>query len=136
MTAQLWAVSVASTREEIAVLGSQPEFDSSSEFVVSVWRTGEGLPVNEIFDLKETSDGYLWIGTYRGLVRFDGLRFQSFYTTPTGLRYGLLMGPLETDHRGRLWIAPDQVGLLRLEGNTFTEVLTNSPNIKERSRSL
>jgi signal transduction histidine kinase/ligand-binding sensor domain-containing protein len=105
-------------------------------FMVSVWTTGDGLPVNEIRSLKETSDGYLWLGTHRGLVRFDGIRFQSFFTTPTGRRYGTRVEPLELDSNGKLWFAPDEVGLMRLDANGFTEMLTNGTVLRSRVVNL
>ncbi len=39
------------------------------------WTTAEGLPVAELTGVAQGADGYLWIGTYDGLVRFDGIRF-------------------------------------------------------------
>jgi signal transduction histidine kinase/ligand-binding sensor domain-containing protein len=119
---------------------SQPlplsETNRSSNFMISTWKTGEGLPVNEIQELKETSDGYLWMGTHQGLVRFDGVRFQTFFTTPKGLQYGTRVGPLELDGRGRLWMAPDQVGVVYLAGETFTEILTHRTILNARVNSL
>lgn len=110
--------------------------DSASEFVISFWSTGEGLPVNSIRELKETPDGYLWLGTHHGLVRFDGVRFETFFRTPTGLRYGTRVGPLEVDGQGRLWVAPDQVGLVCLERGMFSEVLTNGAVLRVRAECL
>lgn len=40
-----------------------------------VWTTVEGLPGNTITDILQSSNGYLLIGTYEGLVRFDGSKF-------------------------------------------------------------
>ena len=109
---------------------------SRSDFIVSFWSTGEGLPVNDILGLKETPDGYLWLGTHHGLVRFDGVRFETFFRTPKGIRYGAQVGPLEVDGRGRLWAAPDEVGLVYLEGGEFSEVLTNGGLLSARVECL
>ncbi|HEY5074277.1 MAG TPA: two-component regulator propeller domain-containing protein, partial [Pyrinomonadaceae bacterium] len=48
------------------------------------WTTDSGLPSIEVKALVQTPDGYLWIGTEEGLVRFDGVRFTIFTknTTP------------------------------------------------------
>jgi signal transduction histidine kinase/ligand-binding sensor domain-containing protein len=110
--------------------------DSASEFMISTWKTGNGLPGNEIQDLKETPDGYLWLGTHQGLVRFDGVRFHTFFGTPTGLRYGTRVEPLAIDARGRLWFTPDQVGLYYRAGGDFTEILTNETILPVRVESL
>lgn len=47
-------------------------------FIVQNWTALDGLPVNQITDLEQTADGYWWLTTYDGLVRFDGNRFVSY----------------------------------------------------------
>lgn len=42
------------------------------------WTTDHGLPQNTIRNVVQTRDGYLWMTTYDGLVRFDGVRFTVF----------------------------------------------------------
>ena len=44
------------------------------------WRTEEGLTHSGVNSIVQTRDGYLWIGTYVGLARFDGVRFVHFST--------------------------------------------------------
>jgi len=39
------------------------------------WQTDDGLPQNPVWAIAQTADGYLWVGTQQGLVRFDGARF-------------------------------------------------------------
>jgi signal transduction histidine kinase/ligand-binding sensor domain-containing protein len=119
-------------RDESPAAPPRTPKDVPSEFVVSFWSTGEGLPVNEILDLKETPDGYLWMGTHHGLVRFDGARFETFFRTPRGARYGARVAPLEVDGRGRLWAAPDAAALVYLEAGEFSDVLTNAPFLRAR----
>src|SRR3990170_4331466 len=58
-------------------LGSSllPSSIASSSYRFDHWRTDDGLPDNTVNALLQTSDGYLWLGTQRGLARFDGIRF-------------------------------------------------------------
>jgi ligand-binding sensor domain-containing protein len=42
------------------------------------WRTDSGLPQNTIHSILQTRDGYVWLGTDGGLVRFDGIDFVTF----------------------------------------------------------
>src|SRR4051812_27837792 len=76
----VWSAPASGTEEEISAPLPRVETDSISDFIVSNWRAGDGLPANDIQELKETPDGYLWLGTYQGLVRFDGIKFQNFFT--------------------------------------------------------
>jgi ligand-binding sensor domain-containing protein/CheY-like chemotaxis protein len=48
------------------------------DYSVRSWTTDNGLPVNSIRDVVQTPDGFLWIATEEGLVRFDGLSFYTF----------------------------------------------------------
>src|SRR6476646_8562249 len=49
-----------------------------SQYLHDSWGTERGLPGESITAIAQTSDGYLWIGTDKGLVRFDGLNFHQF----------------------------------------------------------
>src|SRR5215469_14263611 len=50
----------------------------SNDYLVTEWQTSDGLPENLVSSFAQTSDGYLWVGTFGGLARFDGLRFVTF----------------------------------------------------------
>jgi ligand-binding sensor domain-containing protein len=55
--------------------GSSP---AGTQYRITHWTTENGLPQNSIKALAQTRDGYLWIGTLKGLVRFDGVKFKVF----------------------------------------------------------
>src|SRR5437762_9288399 len=44
----------------------------------TVWEASDGLPQNTVQTVLQTRDGYVWLGTEEGLVRFDGERFEVF----------------------------------------------------------
>ena len=46
-----------------------------NEFVARTWNASDGLTGNTITDLLQDSKGYVYFGTYEGLVRFDGVKF-------------------------------------------------------------
>ena len=50
------------------------------------WTTENGLPQNSVNDIVQTRDGYLWLATFGGLVRFDGIRFVIFDRSTPGSR--------------------------------------------------
>src|SRR5215831_19122304 len=49
-----------------------------SQWFARPWQTEDGLPNNTVFGIVQTPDGYLWLGTPTGLVRFDGASFEEF----------------------------------------------------------
>lgn len=98
---------------------------TTADFIVHLWRTSEGLPANVILEIEQTPDGYLWLGTTHGLVRFDGVRFESYFGTRTPHRFGTRVEGLDVDDRGRLWIVAEQEGLVAWDNRQFTEYHTN-----------
>jgi ligand-binding sensor domain-containing protein len=64
-------------------LGSEAAFaldpkKAITQYVHNAWTTEDGLPQNSILSIAQTRDGYLWVGTWGGLARFDGVRFTVF----------------------------------------------------------
>jgi signal transduction histidine kinase/ligand-binding sensor domain-containing protein len=57
------------------VAHAQEATDSLAGYAVTTWTEKEGLPAGRIRALAQGTEGYLWLGTETGLVRFDGLRF-------------------------------------------------------------
>src|SRR3954466_691249 len=55
----------------------------AGEYSHRIWRVQDGLPQGQIQVISQTPDGYLWVGTPSGLVRFDGARFFVFDRTNT-----------------------------------------------------
>ena len=47
------------------------------QYVAANWLP-EGLPQSSVYDIAQDRDGYLWLTTWGGLVRFDGVRFRVF----------------------------------------------------------
>ncbi len=60
-----------------AALALDPQ-RSLDHFGQQAWRTDSGLPQNTVHSILQTRDGYLWLGTDGGLVRFDGMDFVTF----------------------------------------------------------
>ncbi len=91
---------------------SQTIVQSSSPFVVDVWGTADGLPDDSVLSVIQTRDGYLWVGTLHGLVRFDGLRFVPFDETGSlGLASKRIVHLFE-DSRSNLWVGTESSGIV------------------------
>ncbi len=89
-----------------------------------VWRTGDGLPQNAVLAVLQSRDGYLWLGTTSGLVRFDGVRFTVFDKSNTQAIGHNQISALFEDRDGALWIGTFGGGLARLQNGRFTAYTT------------
>src|SRR5579864_7289398 len=66
-----------------SVCGADDALKPINQYVHNVWRTEEGLPQNSVQVILQTRDGYLWMGTEEGLVRFNGVQFTLFNKATT-----------------------------------------------------
>ncbi len=110
--------------------GAQPP--SSPQFARDRWGQEEGLPAGAVNAIAQTPDGYLWIGTDAGLVRFDGVNFHQM-TLPPGMQPAAarVLG-LVVDGGGSLWIRLAGSRLLKYRERQFDEVLS----VVERSDAV
>ena len=84
------------------------------------WQERDGLPQNTVLAVATTRDGYVWVGTYEGAARFDGVRFTLFKpSTTTGIGNSMVTSLLER-RDGTLWLATYGGGVSRLSGGRFT----------------
>jgi ligand-binding sensor domain-containing protein/signal transduction histidine kinase len=96
----------------------------AAQYQFNSWSTDNGLPENAINALLQTRDGYLWLTTSDGLVRFDGVRFTVFKRgTTKGLDSNRLMTLFE-DREGALWIGTEDRGIVRYRDGLFTSYTT------------
>jgi ligand-binding sensor domain-containing protein len=81
-----------------------------------------GLPQNTITAVVQTRSGYLWLGTYAGLARFDGVRFTPFDDSNTpGLANNRVTCLFEADD-GTLWIGHETGNVTCYRSNRFETV--------------
>lgn len=86
-----------------------------TQYIIDSWTTDKGLPNNGILDMVKTRDGYMWIGTYTSLVKFDGTSFEEFpqLVDVNGIN------SIHEDSNGALWIASNDGKLVRKRGDQF-----------------
>ena len=88
--------------------------------VVDSWKQTQGLPQNSVYQILQTWDGYIWIGTKGGLARFDGVRFTVFDDRNRNqLRDNEIYALTEGDDHS-LWIGTYGGGVSRLKDGKFT----------------
>ncbi len=83
----------------------------SENYSAVLYNNTNGLPTSEANAVLQTSDGFLWIGSYAGLIRYDGCSFERMDST-TGIAS---IVALFEDSRGRLWIGTNDSGLAVME---------------------
>lgn len=88
-------------------------------FTFKNWHTEHGLPQMTPRAITQTRDGYLWVGTYNGLARFDGLRFTTFTVGNIPELVSDSVTVLHEDRDGNLWIGTGGGGLVRYRDGRF-----------------
>ncbi len=84
------------------------------QYVATVWQTEQGMPSNLVYDMVQDHEGYLWLATGDGIVRFDGARFKILGAADIpSLRSGRITS-LHESRSGDLWIGTQNSGLIRL----------------------
>jgi ligand-binding sensor domain-containing protein/signal transduction histidine kinase len=89
-----------------------------SQYVRERWGREQGFPRGPVYAIAQSSDGYLWIGTQAGLVRFDGLNFRLVRDVPALLNSESVLG-LTPDRDGNLWVRLEGSTLLRYRNGVF-----------------
>jgi signal transduction histidine kinase/ligand-binding sensor domain-containing protein len=96
-----------------------------SQYVLDVWQAEKGLPQDTVQAVLRGRDGYLWLGTQEGLVRFDGVRFTTYdrRSTPE-LKHNSIIALAEAPD-GTLWAGTNGGGILcRRPDGTFSTLGT------------
>jgi ligand-binding sensor domain-containing protein/signal transduction histidine kinase len=108
----------------LAALGKQsPEKKAAPQeewnYTVRSWQSQDGLPEETVQAIAQTPDGYLWVGTTGGLLRFDGAHFRLFAHENTPAFGENSVFCLLAARDGRLWIGTDGSGLIELQNGAF-----------------
>jgi ligand-binding sensor domain-containing protein/signal transduction histidine kinase len=90
-----------------------------SQYLHDSWGTEGSLRGGSITAIAQTSDGYLWIGTDKGLFRFDGLSFHQFeQARPDPIQIGSVR-TLLVDASDHLWILLQNTQVFRYQNGSF-----------------
>ncbi|MCA9638032.1 MAG: hypothetical protein KC420_18515, partial [Myxococcales bacterium] len=83
-------------------------------WILERWTREDGLPIDHIRDMAVDPAGLLWLATFDGLVRFDGLGFETFRTShPEGPPSNRLITLAVNPGDGALWVRTDDFVLQR-----------------------
>ncbi len=93
-----------------------------------LYDNSNGLPTSEANAIVETPDGFIWIGSYSGLVRYDGRSFDRVDST-TGISSVV---SLFVDSRARLWIGTNDSGFAIMEKESY-QLFTHKDGLRSSS---
>ena len=93
-----------------------------SQYIRQQWIAGSTFPGGAVNAIAQTADGYLWIGTDKGLVRFDGFTFSLVPLRPVASASDTPILQLLTDPAGQLWIRPAGADFMRQNNGQFESV--------------
>lgn len=96
---------------------SAVEDSQLQNWVVYEYNESNGLPTGEANTVLQTTDGYVWIGSYGGLIRYDGTTFRN-YSKENAIPSSSIRALFE-DSRGHLWIGTNDMGVFCYEGQEF-----------------
>ncbi|MEO7676264.1 MAG: two-component regulator propeller domain-containing protein [Verrucomicrobiota bacterium] len=116
--------------------GETNAVEISNAFFYQSWQTEEGLPNNDVHGVAQTADGFLWVGTRNGLVRFDGRKFVSGF--PPGLTGAAKVSFWRMSHAadGKILLALESGGLLVRQDGIFEPLMVDNQPDHHRAYSL
>lgn len=97
-------VSVALLTSIASLVHAQPAEGPLADYAVTTWNENDGLPAGRIRAIAQDGDGYLWLGTDAGLVRFDGVRFDAWNSFGAARLPGGAVTALLNTRDGALWV--------------------------------
>lgn len=94
-----------------------------AQYVHSAWGAEEGYAAGTIYAIAQSPDGYFWLGTERGLVRFDGSEFKVMEPPlPDRIAEGAVRSVVQ-GKEGNLWVRLDGPRLLRYRDGVFEDAV-------------
>ena len=98
-----------------------------SQYTYDFWNIENGLPDNVVQDILKTSDGYIWIATFDGLARYDGIKYDYFDRENVPFLTGNqdILSLFEDRHKN-LWIGTNGGGFLKYNRGKFDTIAVTS----------
>ena len=115
----------------VSLPGAHDEFLSA--YVSRAWTTDDGLPGNTITDIIQDKSGYIYFGTYAGLVRFDGVEFVTLNRSYDAKYAFVAARSLFQDSEGTIWVGSNDDGLIGLRRDGTIETYTMEDGLSSNS---
>ena len=93
-----------------------------SQYIRDEWGSARGYPGGAVHAIAQSRDGYLWIAAERGLVRFDGLKFELIEVSPAATGGGTSILGVAADPDGGIWARPAGPALFAIKDGVQTDL--------------
>src|SRR5215469_11659902 len=103
--------------------------ESDTVWLTRAWQSGDGLPDDSVVGVSQTPDGYLWVATAGGLMRFDGVRFQELPLASIEGIPNRVVRAMVCDQHGNLWLGMDRGPIVCISPASIV-VFTNVPDAR------
>ena len=90
-----------------------------TQYAHRIWQAQQGLPQGTLYSILQTHDGYLWLGSQTGLIRFDGVRFETLENIRRGAPANVWVRSALEDSHHALWLATAEAGIFRIDRDSL-----------------
>lgn len=101
-----------------------------------LWNTSAGFPGGYVYVITQTADGYVWIGSGKGLIRYDGLAFVSIRESDFNSDAKFPVWGLLSDSNNQLWVMDDHTHVFRYSADRLLGPLPDNGSHRYRLRPL
>ncbi len=115
-------ISIADLTAQPGILQSLRKIQASEKYVVSNWNSNSGLPQNSINRICQDKNGFIWMATYGGLVRFDGTRFKVYSSQNYPELFSGRIVSLFIDSKNNIWLSNELGKIILFDGRQFHDL--------------
>ncbi|ELR73297.1 hypothetical protein C900_04149 [Fulvivirga imtechensis AK7] len=102
----------------------------TQQYYVERWTTDDGLPANTLLRIHKSEKGYIWLSSFDGVIKFDGIQFTN-YTRANDNIPSNAISQIEEDSNNKLWISTYGDGIMSYQNGEF--ISENDENMKNQS---
>ncbi len=135
MLSLLMAITAIFAVSPSEVYAEESETPDQGEYIQILYDDA-GLLSNEANVIEHTDNGYIWVGSYGGLARYDSHSFVTYADDDGSVMCGVSVRTLYEDSRGRLWIGSNEKGVYFHENGKFEYVDTGAAEISKSIRAF
>jgi len=104
------------------ILSNLRAITSSETYLLSSWNSNQGLPQNTINEIAQDKNGFIWLATFGGLVRFDGVNFKVFSSKEYPILSSDRIAHILIDKDDIIFLTNESGQLLTFDGKKFTDI--------------